>query len=193
MEPDISNIGQLRRVSRTSAGRQGAGTRSNLSLTGNRLRGWSTSFPAAPDRTGNADMNCPEECYYDSAACVSQGSAYGFRPGACRLNDRRVLQVTWRLRQKAGSRFYRAIRRAVCCVLPHESLSPSGSAFPHSPSQQLREMVLRRSGSASMSSCWTSRDGLGLLTFTADRVSNVQQNAHRCVAPRRNQGGRCSR
>jgi len=177
----------------SSSRKKGAGTGSRSYAHGTALEraavGWRRS--REPNLTGNADMSCPEKKYYDSTLHASQGSAFGFPPAACRLAERGVRGTIRPLGTKRLSLCHSIIRRAACRILPRNgTVAHSEAVFAYPPSQHMRDMASRRSGRPSMSVGRTLLDRPGPLTFTADRVSNVQQNAHRCVSPRRNQGGR---
>src|SRR5580704_10203350 len=77
--------------------------------------------------------------------------------------------------------------------------TPGGGAScpptPHfSPSlfHPLRDAALRRPRQAPKSDLRTLAGGTGALGVAPERVSHGQQNAYRCVSPRRNQSGRPS-
>ena len=147
-----------------------------------------------PNVTGNEDMSCPEKRRYALADHISRGPAPAWWSVARRVCESRVLQFMRCERQKAQSRHRLITDGAVCRSLPvNRSAIPHGIALPHSFSQTLRVLALRRSSPASVFACRTLLGGPGPLTLTPERVSNVQQNVNRRVAPRRNQGGRCSR
>ena len=152
------------------------------------------SSPAMPDITGVADMSCPEKRLCASADCTSEGFAPVWRPVACRVYGSRVPKFLRYGRQKARCRRRRLAGRAVCrSSIQSKPPSPRKIAAPFLPSQLLRVSALHRSSRATTSAFRTLLGGPGLLTHTPERVSNVQQNAHRRVASGRNPGGRRSR
>jgi hypothetical protein len=65
--------------------------------------------------------------------------------------------------------------------------------FSHSLSYPLRDAALRRPRLAPTSGLRILAGGTGPLRVAPERVSHGQQNAYRCVSPRRNQSGRPSR
>lgn len=78
--------------------------------------------------------------------------------------------------------------------------TPSGGApchptppFSHSLSHPLRDAALRRPRLAPTSGLRTLAGSAGPMRVAPERVSHGQQNAYRCVSPRRNQSGRPSR
>jgi hypothetical protein len=78
--------------------------------------------------------------------------------------------------------------------------TPSGGAscrptppFSRALFHPLRDAALRRPRLAPTSSLRTLAGGTGPVRVAPERVSHVQQNADRCVSPRRNQSGRPSR
>jgi len=155
---------------------------------------WLAPFPEMPDLTRNEDMSCPEKRDCASADYTSEGFAPVWRPVPCRVHVSKVPQFMRCGRQKAQRCCHRITRRAVCCSLTRSNPTiPRGSAAPHSPSQLLRVSALRRLSWATASAFRTLHGIPGPLTLTPKRVSNVQQNAHRRLASRRNPGGRRSR
>jgi hypothetical protein len=145
------------------------------------------------DVTGNADMSCPEQRHSVSTDEISEGFASDLRPVDCRVYTDRVPQFLRCGLQKARCRLDLASRRAVYRRLPWSKPTARGIAVPYFHFQPLCVSALRRSSRALTATCWPLRGGPDPLTLTPERVSNVQQNAHRRVASRRNQGGRRSR
>lgn len=78
--------------------------------------------------------------------------------------------------------------------------SPAGGArrrgglpLSHSSSHPMRYAALRSPRQAPTSGSRTLTGSSGLRRIAPKRVSHGQQNAYRCISPRRNQGGRPSR
>jgi hypothetical protein len=78
--------------------------------------------------------------------------------------------------------------------------SPAGGArrrgglpLSHSSSHPMRYAALRWPRQAPTSGSRTLTGSSGLRRIAPKRVSHGQQNAYRCISPRRNQGGRPSR
>jgi hypothetical protein len=66
----------------------------------------------------------------------------------------------------------------------------AGVSFLRSPIDPLRDAAFRRLGPAPRFPSRTLSCGTARLAVTLQRVSHGQQNANRCVPPRRNEGGR---
>jgi hypothetical protein len=154
---------------------------------------WLGSFPELPEITGAEGMRCPEKRLFASTDYPSEGFTPVWRLVACRVYGSRVFQLVRHGRQNARYRRRRISGRVVCPgVIPSKPPIPRGLRAPLLPSQLLRVSALRRSSRATTSAVRALLGGSGPLTLTPERVSNVQQNAHRRVASRRNPGSRRS-
>ncbi len=154
----------------------------------------------APFPIGNKDMTCPAMGLL--AAFDQKG--YG------------ILPVAWPAEVVASKGVITEFMR--CCRRPDRSRrtglarnraarpslsrggTPGGGAScrptpPLSPSlsHPLRDAALRPPCQAPTSGLRTLAGGTGPLRVAPERVSHGQQNAYRCVSPRRNQSGRPSR
>src|ERR1700730_8025073 len=128
-----------------------------------------------PNVTGNEDMSCPEKRRYALAHQISRGPAPVWRSFVRRICESRVSLPQFKRcgGQKAQSRHCLITGGAVCRSLPgNRSPIPQGIALPHSPSQTLRELELRRSSPSSVFARRTLLGGAGLLALTPERVSN---------------------
>jgi hypothetical protein len=84
-------------------------------------------------------------------------------------------------------------RSAVAGLPIGGSRCPSDFPLSHSPFQPLRNAPLSLLSRTPESGLRTLASGPGRSCVAPKRVSHGQQNAYRCVSPRRNQGGRPSR
>jgi hypothetical protein len=160
---------------------------------------WTVPF-GAPFPIGNEDMTCPARGLLPAVDRVGYGMRPVAWPGVVVASNGVITEFMrcYRRpdrRRRTGLNHNRA---------PRPSLSrggtPSGGAscrpappFSRSLSHPLRDAALRRPRLAPTSGLRTLAGGTGPLRVAPERVSHGQQNAYRCVSPRRNQSGRPSR
>ncbi len=180
-----------------------AGTKLVLALPERNSTGamcaWMDISPApsalAPCVTGNEDMTCPVTGFFAAIDRGGIASAPDASLAATLVYESRVSKFVWRGRREVRPTYTGTARhRAVCRGWPRCMSSLRRKIPPiHSTSHLLRVAAVRRPGLAPASGHRVLFGGAVMPPVAPQRVSHVQQNANRCISPRRNKGGRPSR
>jgi len=158
------------------------------------------SHLGAPFSIGNVDMTCPAMGLLAAADPLGYGILPVAWPSVVVASKGVIPEFMRRYRRPDRSRRTGLTQTRAARPGLSRGGTPGGGAscrptppFSHSPSHPLRDAALRRPHLAPASGLRTLAGGTGPLRVAPERVSHGQQNAYRCVSPRRNESGRPSR